>query len=307
LGRVIVVAGEALIDVVIEPDGTSTPYPGGGPYNAARTMARLGQKVGFLGRISDDPYGRLLRGRLEADGVRTDLVAATSDPTTIVRAEVDPDGAARYDFDLDGTSAPGLTWADARRALQPPPRAFHAGTLGLTVRPIADTVAHLVRALPADTLVMVDVNCRPGAVTDPRAYRERMRSVLRRAEIVKASAEDLDFLAPDRPHADTVADILRDGTRALLLTRGGQDVLVATGTGTFERPVPAVDVVDTIGAGDAFGGGFLARWIGRGRGREDLADRVALDDAVAFAIRVAAITCQRPGADPPWAAELGPP
>ena len=302
----IVVAGEALIDLVVGADGSETPYPGGGPYNAARTIARLGQEVAFLGRISDDPYGRMLRRRLEADGVGTELVADTSDPTTVVRADIDADGVARYAFDLDGTSALGLTWADAERALHPPPRALHAGTLGLTIPPIADAVARLIAEVPQGTLVMVDVNCRPGAVREPRAYRERMQAVLRRADVVKASAEDLEFLAPGRPHPETVAGIVRDGARLVLLTRGAQDVQVVTRTEMFERPVPRVEVVDTIGAGDAFGGGFLARWSELGLGRDDLDDGGAIREAVAFAIRIASITCQRPGADPPWAAELGP-
>jgi fructokinase len=301
---VIVVAGEALIDLVAGADGSETPYPGGGPYNAARTIARLGQGVAFLGRISDDPYGRLLRDRLEADGVRTDLVADTSDPTTVVRADIDPDGVARYAFDLDGTSAPGLTWTDAERALRPPPRALHAGTLGLTVQPIADAIARLIGEVPQATLVMVDVNCRPGAVREPRAYRERMRAVLRRADVVKASTEDLEFLGPDRPPRETVAGIVRDGARLVLYTRGAQDAQVVTRTETFERPVPRVEVVDTIGAGDAFGGGFLARWSELGLGRDDLDDTAALEEAVSFAIRVATITCQRAGADPPTRSEV---
>jgi fructokinase len=300
----IVVAGEALIDLVVGADGSETPYPGGGPYNAARTIARLGQEVAFLGRISDDPYGRLLRRWLEADGVRTDLVADTSDPTTIVRADIDPDGVARYVFDLDGTSAPGLTWPDAELALRLPPRALHAGTLGLTVPPTADAIARLIGEVPQGTLVMVDVNCRPGAVREPRAYRERMRKVLRRADVVKASTEDLEFLGPDRPPQKTVAGIVSDGARLVLFTRGAQDVQVVSRTETFELPVPRVEVVDTIGAGDAFGGGFLARWSELGLGRDDLDDTAALEEAVTFAIRVATITCQRPGADPPTRSEV---
>jgi fructokinase len=301
---VIVVAGDALIDLVVGADGSETPYPGGGSYNAACAIARLGQGVAFLGRISDDAYGQLLRRRLESDGVRTELVAATSDPTTVVRAQIDADGIARYVFELDGTSAPGLTWADAELALHEPPDVLHAGTLGLAVVPIADTVVRLIGELPPETLVIVDVNCRPGAIREARAYRERMRAVLRRADIVKVSADDLDCLAPARPHTSVVAEIVQDGAGIVLLTRGAQDVVVATRSGTFERPVRPVAIVDTIGAGDAFGGGFLARWSELGRGRADLDDRAAISEAVDFAIRVASITCQRPGADPPWASEL---
>src|SRR6185436_12201113 len=88
LGGVIVVTGEALIDLVVGADGSETPHPGGGPYNAARTIARLGHEVAFLGCLSGDAYGELLRSHLVADGVRTDLVATTTRPTTVVRAEI---------------------------------------------------------------------------------------------------------------------------------------------------------------------------------------------------------------------------
>ncbi len=69
-------------------------------------------------------------------------------------------------------------------------------------------------------------------------------------------------------------------------------------------PVPRVEVVDTVGAGDAFGGGFLASWTTAGRGRDDLGSMDLVGDAVRVAVRVAALTCARPGADPPTLAEL---
>ena len=300
----IVVGGEALIDLIVSADGGVTPMPGGGPYNAARTIARLGGDVRFLGRISDDSYGTLIRERLEADGVGTELVAATSEPTTVVRAEIDADGIAHYRFDLDGTSAPGLAWRDAERALAPPPQALHVGTLGLTVEPIADTLARLVATVPEGTLVMVDANCRPGAVVDRGRYLQRLMAVMRRADIVKASAEDLDYLALAPGSDEAAARILRDGARIVLLTRGRSTVTVYHRRGAFDVPVLPVEVVDTVGAGDAFGGGFLARWLELGLGREELDDVPPLHDAASFAVRVAAITCQRVGAEPPDRHEL---
>jgi fructokinase len=301
---VIVVGGEALIDLIVIADGGVTPRPGGGPYNTARTIARLGGEVRFLGRVSDDEHGRLIRERLEADGVGTDLVTTTSDPTTVVRAEIDADGLARYRFDLEGTSAPGLTWSDAERALAPPPRALHVGTLGLTVEPIADALARLVATVPDETLVMVDANCRPGAVVERERYLRRLMAVMRRADIVKASAEDLAYLTLASNEDEAALRLLRDGARIVLLTRGPSTVTVYHRRGAFEVPVLPVEVVDTVGAGDAFGGGFLTRWLELGLGRGELDDVAPLHDAATFAVRVAAITCQRVGAEPPERQEL---
>src|ERR1700760_1069341 len=103
-GAVIVVAGEALVDLVLEPDGQAATHLGGGAFNAARTLGRLGLRPLFVGRLSRDSYGRMLRRGLEASGVRLDGVVETGDPTTFARVEVDGHGAATYRFYIDGTS-----------------------------------------------------------------------------------------------------------------------------------------------------------------------------------------------------------
>ncbi len=98
--------------------------------------------------------------------------------------------------------------------------------------------------------------------------------------------------------------LLERGPSVVLLTDGDRGVVVLTRAATVDVPVPSVAVVDTVGAGDAFGGAFLARWVERGLGRRDLADTDALREAVSLAIEVAGITCMRAGADPPHRAEL---
>ena len=132
----VVVAGESLIDLIAHPDGRIDAVPGGGPFNTARTMARLGTEVAWLGRLSNDRLGTMLRQRLVADGVSDALFVATDDPTTLALAELDASGAASYRFYFEGTSAPGLEWPDAARALTPGLRALHVGTLGLVFTPI---------------------------------------------------------------------------------------------------------------------------------------------------------------------------
>src|SRR6187200_1934802 len=112
----IVVAGEALIDRMVRADGGVVETPGGGPYNSARAMARLGADVAFLGRLSTDVAGQRLHGALADDGVVLDHAVPTDDRTTTAVATIDADGTASYRFDLDGTSAAGLTWSDLAAA-----------------------------------------------------------------------------------------------------------------------------------------------------------------------------------------------
>ena len=300
----IVVAGEALIDLIVHPDGRLAAIPGGGPFNTARTIGRLGVDVAFLGRLSTDRFGAILAAALEDDGVDLRWATMTEAPTTLAVAELDAVGAASYRFHLAETSAPGLTLEDALAVLRSEPRAIHVGTLGLVVEPMASALAAAVGRADRSTLVMVDPNCRARVIDDREAYLERLRAVMARADIVKVSADDLSYIAPDATPLDAARTILTDGTGVVLLTDGARAVTILTEALAFDVPVPRVEVVDTVGSGDAFGGGFLARWIEHGWGRAELSDAAALREAGALAVQVAAATCRRPGADPPRRSEL---
>jgi fructokinase len=153
---------------------------------------------------------------------------------------------------------------------------------------------------------MVDPNARPLVIQDRPAWLARLRRVIRRADVVKLSTDDAAYIATGLTLAIVARDILAAGPSVVLVTDGARPVAVHARGITFEIPVPEVDVVDSVGAGDAFGGAFLARWIELGLGREALAtDQAALRDAVEKAVQVATLTCTRPGADPPRRADLG--
>jgi len=301
----VVVGGEALIDLIIDSAGRVTPAAGGGQYNTARAIARLGGDAHFLGRISDDWFGRMLLSRLEDDGVGTDLVVATSDPTTLVLAEIDERGVAHYHWYIEHTTVPGLETDDALCALDPAPDALHVGTLGLTMEPVADSLAALVAEVPADVFVMVDPNCRPTATRDVDVYRERMSRVLARADIVKGSDEDFAFLALADSTEGSARLLMERGVGAVIVTHGADAARAWCAGGEVSVAVPVVEVVDTVGAGDTFGGAFLARWLEQGFGRVESGDRDLLEDAVTFAARAAAINCTRAGAEPPTRSEMG--
>jgi fructokinase len=303
-GNHIVVAGEALIDLVLDQSADLVAHSGGGPYNVARTIGRLEQPVGYLGRLSTDGFGARLRRELEADGVGLQSVVSTDAPTTLALAELDGSGGATYRFYAAETSCPGLTLEAATAALPARIGMFYLGTLGLVFEPMATTLEALVARLDDDTLVALDPNCRPTTIDDPAAYRRRLERLLRHTDVVKVSYEDLAWLDPGTSPVDAARALLvRDGAVALL-TLGADGSRVVTGSDVFEVDARRVDTVDTIGAGDSFIGGFLADWRARGLGRSDLARDEELVEAARFASRVAAITCSRAGADPPRRAEL---
>jgi fructokinase len=212
---------------------------------------------------------------------------------------------SHYHWYIERTTVPGMEQADALRALTPTPDALHVGTLGLAMEPVADSLAALVAAVPDETFVMVDPNCRPNATPDIGRYQARMRRVLARADVIKGSDEDFEYLAFARSPEATARMLVAEGAGAVLLTQGADVARGFSAGGEVSVPVPVVEVSDTVGAGDAFGGAFLAMWLEWGYGRDELTDPGKLQRAIEFAVRAAAIICTRSGAEPPTRAEMG--
>ena len=301
--NLILVGGEALFDLVPAGDEQLRSHPGGGPFNTARTIARLDERTAYLGRLSSDRFGTTLRRMLADDGVLLDAVVDTDDPTTLALAEVDRDGSAVYRFYEQGTSAPGLTPEAALAALPAGVGLLHVGTFGF--EPLSPALEAVVDELAGRALVAVDPNVRPGrAAADPDAYRARLDRVIARSDLVKASEDDLAWMDPGRDATAAARALLGRGPTAVLLTRGAAGALVVGAGGDVEVRAPKVQVTDTIGAGDAFGGAFLAWWRSRDLPRDRLADLDMVVEGARFAALVAAITCERPGASPPRLGEL---
>jgi fructokinase len=305
-GGVILVGGEALFDVVAGDGAALEAHPGGAAFNAVRTIARLGQPATYLGRLSTDRFGARLERILLDDGVSLKSVVRTEDPTTLALAELGDGGSvSRYRFYAQGTSAAGLTSEAALVALPERVDTLFVGTLGLVLEPMASAHEAVVDRLSGTgTMIAVDPNCRPHAIGDPAAYRKRLKWILARTHLLKVSEEDVAFLDPDRDPVKATRALLVDGPAVGLLTRGGDGAVVVTPDAEVVVTPPPANVVDTIGAGDAFAGGFLSWWRERGLGAEPLRDLDTVVEAVQFACRVAARTCERAGASPPYRAEL---
>jgi fructokinase len=304
----VTVIGEALVDIIVDARGEVTSVVGGGPLNTARTVARLGVPASFLGGVSSDPFGQRILRLLDKDGVRLGLGEQVPEPTTLAIAQIDASGAASYRFLLDGTSAATVTPGMALAHVDAHSRAIHAGTLALVMQPLADALVAVVGAATDDQLVMIDPNCRPSVDRLP-LLRSSLDAVIGRADIVKVSGDDLEYLFPDADPL-TAARLLAADTNSLVLFTDGSNAVHVITSGRNDPAVdlvldvPSVPVVDTVGAGDSFSGGFLAYWLHNDLGRGDVHDLDHVVSAARFGIAVAGITCQRPGADPPHANEV---
>lgn len=299
----IVVCGEALIDMVVTGNGRR-PAPGGGPFNTARALARLAVPTSFLGHFSTDEFGRLLADRLVGDGASLAIATFGPEPTTVAVANVGKDGLAEYEFHIEGTSAPNLTLEMLPADLPHDVKALHLGTLGLVLGPMASTLTELIRREQGKRLIMLDPNIRPVLATNA-GYRERLEWSIDHCTIVKASVEDLAWLYPDIDYEAAAARILNMGVRLVMVTLGAAGAYAATGRTHARVPAPQVDVVDTIGAGDAFGAAALAWLDDRSMLNPDLElAETGLTSLLEFSCTAAALTCTRSGAEPPTRSEM---
>jgi fructokinase len=258
----------------------------------------------FLGRLSDDAFGRELAGLLTADGVNLELASIGHENTTIAIADVDSEGFAEYEFLVQGTSAPNLTLDALPERLGLDVNALHLGTLGLVLEPLASTLVELLRQEHDGRLVMLDPNIRTGLIPESE-YRERLREVISQSTIVKASESDVAWLYPGLDMETAAAQMLGDGVRLVVITLGARGALGVHRDFSLSVRAPEVHVVDTIGAGDAFGAALLAWLHDHGAiGTELSLERDELKAALDYACLAAALTCARAGADPPTKSEM---
>src|SRR5262249_9749112 len=296
--RMITVAHEALIDLIVDPAGHVDPRLGGAGFNVTRAVARLGQPVAFLGRLSGDRFGQLMRADLARHGVRIAVETPSAEPTTLALVDLDPAGVPSYHFYLDGTSAAAI--GPGAAVLPEGTTALHVGSLCLVMEPVGTSTERMAVSAPGTVTVMLDPNCRPVAIASRPAFLARLMRMLPRADSVTVITEDLAHVYPGQDAPAAAADLLARGPACVVVTDGGAPGQAFTQAGQQIRAdVPAAPVVDTVGAGDAFGGAFLTWWIGNGLSRSDLGDPEAVRGATQAAILASVRTTPPPRAQPP--------
>jgi fructokinase len=302
---VIVVGGEALVDLVNE-QGELHPIPGGGPFNTAIALARLGVPVAYLGTLSTDDYGNVLAGVLANAGADTSLVRWSEAPTPLAEVHRHDGGGNTYTFQLANTSFTDLP-LEAIPALPQHVRAIHVGTLALAIDPPAAAYEALLEREAGRRTIFFDPNVRPAVFGNQGAYQVRFERIAGLANIVKLSDDDAAWIYPELTPEDVLERVLALGPRLVAITLGTDGAVAASREGFARVPAVPVNVADTVGAGDSFGAALLAALAERDvlmLGATRPLDDSLLEEALRYAVTAAAITCTRTGAVPPTRDEI---
>lgn len=292
----IVSCGEALVDLV--PD----PVPGGGPMNVAVAAARLEAPSAFVGCVSTDANGDLIWRHLVANGVDVRASRRTDAPTA--RAIIEHTPRLVFRFEGRGTADTMLDSVDLA-PLGGGPHILHGGTLGLFRGRTAETLAQLIER--HDGLISLDPNIRPQIIDDRATWHHYHERWLARTDIYKASDEDLEWIWSDRSAESSAAWLLDAGVGAVVLTRGADGLTILTARSESIVAAPEISVVDTVGAGDTIVATILTSLLEHGVVDAGSLAELGGSEWERFgrrAVAAAAVTCSRPGADPPRRREL---
>ena len=305
------ICGEALYDLFVEeetPAGLRIDARiGGSPFNVAVGLARLGRPAALLTGVSTDALGDRLASALEAEGVATRFLARMPNPTTLAVVALGPEGEPRYTFYGEGAADRSLA-GEHLPALPDSVACLHFGSFSLVVDPTASTLLALAEGERGRRFISLDPNVRANVAPDLARWRGRIERFARSADLVKLSEEDLGHLDPTADPDRLAEAWLGQGARIVVLTRGAAGAALWTRAGRVEHPGFAVEVADTVGAGDAFQAALLCRLDETGRlvaaaDASPMTEREA-GRLLAFACDTAARSCARRGAGFPRRAEL---
>ncbi|WP_339435540.1 carbohydrate kinase [Pseudomonas orientalis] len=309
------VCGEALFDFFSEEDASGLAskvnyksIAGGSPFNVAVGLRRLGIEAGLFGGVSTDFLGRRLVQVLEDEGVSQQFLVEFAAPTTLAMVAVGANGSPQYSFRGEGCADRQLQVAHLP-VLGDEIRGLHIGSFSLVVQPIGDTLLALVQRESGKRLISLDPNVRLNPQPDIQLWRDRIAELVKHADLIKVSDEDLHLLYPEQSPESVLQGWLQHRCQLIFLTRGGDGASVFSRRhGTWSQPAIDIVMADTVGAGDTFQAALIA-WLTEQQldsveGLLQLS-REQIDAMLGFAIRAAALTCTRTGPDLPYRRQLG--
>ena len=312
----IVVIGEALIDLISKESGNYQAVVGGANANVALALAVRGEKQAFLGRISSDGFGQQIRNHLSSHGVNLDYSIAAKEQTTLAVATIDQAGVASYSFYVKETADWGWTKDELptlEKLMQLGVNAIQYGCLTMTIGPGNKVIEKWLSEIYESNLITLshDLNIRPALGFERAVERARVENLNQISHIIKASDADIEWLydLPAGSNLDQIASEWSVG-KLVIITRGDDGVSLFTDGKRTDVPGFSIQLSDTVGAGDTFIATFLAELNAGGALGENSVEKIGkleIEKLVEFARAAnaaAAIVCERTGCQPPTKAEI---
>ena len=296
------VVGEALVDIFTPYEGKTINVCGGSPANVALGLGRLERPVYLATWIAKDSNGNFIKNHLEESGVKLTLGSENADFTSTAKATLDKNGNATYDFNI--------SWQPVKPINQHP-IILHVGSIGAILQSGKQTVKQIIEEYKNTATITYDPNIRPTIIGDRNSVYKEIINLATQSDILKASHEDMQWLEPNKTHAEFADFLISKGVSIVVITLAEKGVWVKTKSGiTKTYPTSAKHVVDTVGAGDSFMAGIIdGLWSQELLGKV-AADKLAqineqqLDYIINHASKIAAITISRKGANLPYLIDL---
>lgn len=301
------IVGESFVDIITSHND---PLPlvraAGSPINIAVGAARLGLRVTLVTHYGNDRHGHFIEKHLKSNGVTG--INCGIGPTCTVLTTLDADGSTEgtvsIGWDINGASL-------AAQAAVEESTHIHAGSLAAVLPPGNNATFALVQAAREHATISYDPNFRPSFTPDATTIRRQVELFVAASDIVRVREEDLSWLYPDSTPLKSLQSWLDYGPAIVVLTRGADGPVILSRKGCAAMPGESLAVADPFGAGESFMAALLSglaqlKALGaRSRTRLYSLGLRDLHALAAYANHAAAITCSRPGADPPDILELG--
>jgi len=298
----VVALGELLIDftcLTADADGypTMAAHPGGAPANFLAAVSAFGGKAALLGKVGTDTFGKLLTGTLQRAGIETrGLLAAEDVFTTLAFVTLDSQGDREFSFSRKPGADTTIRFDELDLSLIDEAKVFHFGTLSLTDEPARDATYRAVAyARERGKLITCDPNLRKPLWKDLDAAREQMLWAVSHADVVKISDEEIDFLFGLDPKAGAEKLLREFGVKMVFATCGADGCWFQSPIACGHVPsLQGIQVADTTGAGDIFGGSAVWQLLQSGKAPDELTES-ELRQIVRFACTAAGLSTTRPG------------
>lgn len=299
----IICFGEILVDFIAKGATSSLTnssvfekFSGGAPANTASVLGRLNADVAMLGSIGADLFGEFLKKSLDDFGVNTNFLQALKNrPTAVVFASLNTSKVPEFHSFGDGVAYNYFVTNKKVIDLVQRSKILHFTSIPLIqTRPRKETIKILNEARKSGTIISFDPNIRLHLFKSKSTAKKLIMDVLFYPQVLKFGKEEFHFLFGNKPVEKTLAKLVKQGARLILITDGKKGSLYYF-KGQIKRTTAfPVKVRDTIGAGDAFIAGILSRVASFNSLSEISFDE--MDKIVLFSTAVAAISITKKGA-----------